>query len=149
MIALFTFVATLALAPRIDLAVLLGMAAAAGVHLIREASRLSVETEADGSTLTMRPSGVLFYASSQAFAREFNENLAQFPDVTRVVIDLEGVGRLDLPGTMQLKTVAWDAEQAGLEVDIVNVPEHAAGVMSRAQRFIEESGGGRPNPLVG
>ena len=146
-IAVATFVATLVLSPRIDLAVLFGMGLAAAVHISREASRLSVATEIDGDVLTMEPTGVLFYASAQAFARSFNEAIADHPDITRLVIDLEGVGRLDLGGTMELKTLVWDAEEAGLTVELTNIPRHAQGVITRAERFIEEEGGGRPNPM--
>lgn len=149
LIAVSTFVATLVLAPRIDLAVLFGMAAAAGVHLMREASRMSIDIHFDGSTLTMSPAGVLFYASAQTFIDRFIEELAAYPDINKLVIDLEGIGRLDLGGTMELKTLVWDARQAGIEVEMVNIPPHAQGVMSRADEFIAKAGGGRPNPLAG
>lgn len=59
-----TFLATLALAPRIERGVLLGVGLAVAVHLWREL-RLHVEADltADG-TLHLRPQGVLYYASA-------------------------------------------------------------------------------------
>ncbi len=145
-IAWSTFLATLLLSPRIDLAVLLGMALAAAVHMYREASRLSVETHIDGATMTMEPEGVLFYASADAFSEAFSDAVAENPVVRRLVLDLEGLGRIDLPGAMELKTFIWDAEAAGIEVEIVNTPAHAEGILERVTTVLEAEGG-RPRPM--
>ncbi len=149
LIAWATFLATLLLSPRIDLAVLLGMGLAATVHVYREASRLSVETRMDDDTMTMAPEGVLFYASADAFSDVFNEAVAEHPSVRSLVLDLEGLGRIDLPGAMELKTFIWDAEQAGIDVEIINVPAHAEGILERVSAVLEAEGDGRPRPMTG
>ena len=148
-IAWTTFFATILLSPRIDLAVLLGMAVAAAVHMYREASRMQVKTTLSGSSLLMEPEGVMFYASAGAFAEAFNEAMTDNPNVERVVIDLEGLGRIDLPGTMELKTFVWDTQQAGVDVELTNIPSHAEGVMRRADEFIAAAGDSRPDPFSG
>ncbi len=149
LIAWATFLATLLLSPRIDLAVLLGMGLAATVHVYREASRLSVETRMDDDTMTRAPAGVLFYASADAFSDVFNEAVAEHPSVRSLVLDLEGLGRIDLPGAMELKTFIWDAEQAGIDVEIINVPAHAEGILERVSAVLEAEGDGRPRPMTG
>lgn len=146
-IAWVTFIATLLLSPRIDLAVLVGMGLAAGVHIYREASRLHIKTHFEDETLTMEPEGVLFYASADAFSRAFDDEVDKHPTVERLVIDLEGLGRIDLPGALELKTFLWDAENAGIATEIVNVPVHASGILDRVARVLDAAGGRRPDPI--
>lgn len=119
------------LAPRIDLAVLLGVLAAAVVHLHRESSRIEVRTELVDDTLVLHPTGVLFYASAAEIESAFGRILASEPGVHRVVIDLEQLGRIDHTGMMTLQAFAGEVSDAGLGVSVVNVPPHATGVYDR------------------
>jgi len=52
---------------------------------------------------------------------------------------------------MELKTFVWDTEQAGIEVELTNIPTHAEGVMRRAEEFVQTAGiqgtGERPDPF--
>ncbi len=127
-----TAAATLALSPRIDLAIIVGVLLAAGVHIYREASRTKITTEYRAPELRISLGGVLFYASAgpleEALSREVSEN----PEVERVVLDLGRLGRIDHAGVMMLQSFATDARNAGLQVEVVNIPPHARGIFERA-----------------
>lgn len=126
-----TAVATILLAPRIDLAVLLGVLAAAVLHLHRESSRIQVRTELVDDTLVLQPAGVLFYGSAADIENAFGRLLASEPGVHRVVIDLEQLGRIDHTGVTTLQEFAAEVTDAGLGVQVVNIPPHAAGIFER------------------
>ena len=126
-----TFLATVALSPRIDLGVVIGLVLAAAVHFRRE-TLIRVTAETDGPVLHLRPSGVLFYGSAPRLSAAFSEQLAEFPDIESVVVDLEGLGRIDYTGALALKEFVEEAASAGLEVTITDVPQHAEGTLHRS-----------------
>jgi SulP family sulfate permease len=126
-----TFFATLALSPRIDIAVLVGVGLAAVVHLYRESSRFVVRTEVEGPALRIIPVGVLFYASAPALSEAMNEQLAAYPEATEIRLSLERLGRIDYSGMTALKEFAREARDAGLEVTVDRVPRHVAGIWER------------------
>ena len=128
LVAWITFAATLILAPRIDIAVVLGIGLGITVHLWRELRAPVGSAYADG-VLTVRPEGVIFFGSSPDVAEAMTDLLAQHPDADRVVFDLSAVGRIDLTGALALKTLVDDARLAGLEAEIGGVPDHAERVL--------------------
>ena len=119
-----TFVATLALSPHVDQAVLIGIALSAGVHLWRELTP-HVTAEREGDTLIVEPAGVLWFASAPAMEDLLFDRLADEPDVDKVVIRCTGLGRIDLTGAYTFAETLEHAESAGLEMVIEDVPEHA------------------------
>ncbi len=124
------FVATLMLSPRIDLGVMVGIALAILVHLWREL-RVPIDTVYEGNTLTVRLNGVLFFGSAQDVDDRLVQVLADHPDVDRVVIDLEGVGRLDYTAARTLEAM-WDHLTSGnCRVEIVNVNPAAERIVAR------------------
>ncbi|HEX9692497.1 MAG TPA: SulP family inorganic anion transporter [Gemmatimonadales bacterium] len=125
-----TFVLTLALAPRIDLAVLGGVGLAVVVHLWRELL-VRVEVRRDGDTLRLEPVGVLFFASAPPLDNAIVQQLAAHPDARRLVIDLKQLGRIDYTGALVLRRIAREAERAGLEVRLTGVPQQARRVLHR------------------
>ncbi|HUF75656.1 MAG TPA: SulP family inorganic anion transporter [Longimicrobiales bacterium] len=124
-----TFVATLALAPRIELAVLLGVGMSASVHLWRERTP-DVSARREGDTLHLEPRGVLWFGSAPVMEERLLARLAEEPDVRRVVIQCGGLGRIDLTGAYTLAEMLQQAERAGLEVRLEGVPEHALRVLA-------------------
>jgi SulP family sulfate permease len=124
-----TFIATLVLAPRIDLAVLLGVALAAAVHLWRERTP-DVAARRDGDRLVVEPRGVLWFASAPVMEERLLERLAREPDVKTVVIRCGGLGRIDLTGAYTLADMLAQAERAGLEMRLEDVPDHASRVLT-------------------
>ncbi|NND04167.1 MAG: SulP family inorganic anion transporter [Acidimicrobiia bacterium] len=130
-VAWATFIATLVLSPRIDLGVVIGLLVAAAVHFRRE-TLLRVSSDQEAGLLVLRPSGVLFYGSAPRLDEAFSRHLAAFPDLEEVVIDLEGLGRIDYTGALALKEFIDSAEAAGLEVSVRDIPEHAQGTLERS-----------------
>lgn len=126
-----TFIATLALAPRIDFGVVIGILLAAAVHLRRE-GLIRVEAIQEGPLLVLRPHGVLYYGSAPRLSETLVDQLAAQPETTRVVVDLERLGRVDYTGAMALKAFLDEAAEAGLETAVANVPQHAMGTLDRS-----------------
>lgn len=130
LVAWTTFALTLLLAPHVDRALLLGVILAAGVHLWRE---LPVEVAAwsDDDTLHLRPSGVLWFGSAPRLEQTFLDLLAQHVRARRLVIHLDGLGRVDLSGAMLLRTLVEDSREAGLEVELQGAHPQTARSLHR------------------
>ncbi|MBT8202175.1 MAG: STAS domain-containing protein [Acidimicrobiia bacterium] len=129
LVAWFTFGATLALSPRIDIAVVLGIGLGITVHLWREVRVPVGSAYADG-VLTIKPQGVVFFGSSPDVEAAMLNLLADYPYATRVVFDLAAVGRIDLTGALALKALVEDTRSAGLDAQIASIPPHARRVMT-------------------
>jgi SulP family sulfate permease len=138
-VAIATFLATLASAPRIERGVLVGVALAVAVHLWREL-RLHVRTEltADG-TLHVRPQGVLYYASAPALQDRVVDVVARHPAARRMVLHLNELGRIDLSGMLAVRSLLDDLH---LPATVADVPEHGRRLVSRVlpERCLESAG---------
>lgn len=124
-VATSTFVLTLALAPRVERAVLIGVALSIGVHLWRELHLdLEVETR-DDHTLILRPKGVLWFGSAQNLEQRFLDLLSRTPKAQRLELHLDALGRIDVTGALALRRVLAEARRSGLAVDVLGVqPAH-------------------------
>lgn len=139
MSAYATFVLTLVFAPRIDVAVLAGVAVAVVLHLWRE-TQLAVDVERDGDTMTLRLSGVLFFGSTHHLAAAA-EILPAPEGIRRLVIDGTGLGRVDLTGNMALNELIRDAEFAGLEVEVQGLERYMQRVLRRVRHGMASTEG--------
>lgn len=124
-IATGTFVATLAFAPNVERGVVLGVVLAIGFHLYEE-TRVDHEHELADDTIVIRPTGVVWFASTPALEDVFRTAVADHHGATAVTIDFINCGRLDYSGAATLADVIADLTSDGLEVTIVNIPPHAA-----------------------
>ena len=88
-----TALATLLLAPRVDLAVLFGMLVAAGEHLYRESSELRIPATHEQGRLTLQPHGVLYYGSAGALYEALEDELAKHGECEIVPARPEPAGR--------------------------------------------------------
>jgi SulP family sulfate permease len=131
-IALLTFGLTLGLAPRVDLAVLIGIALAVAQHLRRE-QQLVFEhwIDDDRHILHCKPLGVLWCGSAPLLEEQFIRLLAEHPDVRAVQWHLGGVGRIDLSAAMLLQQLITNTQQAGLDVELLEVPPMAKSWVAR------------------
>ncbi len=129
-VGVITGVATLALAPRVDLAVLIGVGAALAVHLWREMG-VAVPASVEGDVLHLRPTGVLYFGSTPAVERTLNALIADHPDVARVVVHLDRVGRLDVTGALMLRDILEESRIAGRDLEIRGARAHAAKLLTR------------------
>ena len=118
-----TFALTIVLSPRIDLAVLMGIVLAIGVHLWRE-QRLVLKTWQDGESLHFEPHGVLWFGSAYRLEEALSEMLSEH-NGERLVLHLGGLGRIDLSAALTIKQLINDAQTAGLKVEVANVPPSA------------------------
>lgn len=123
-IATGTFVATLAFSPNVERGVLLGVALAIGFHLYRE-MRVDHVYELDGDTIIIRPSGVVWFASTPALEDAFRDAVREHPEATSMVIDFGNCGRLDYSGASTLSELIADLTGDGLDITIVHIPSHA------------------------
>jgi SulP family sulfate permease len=128
-VAGFTFVATLALAPQIDRAILLGIGLSAVVHLAWEL-RPHVTSRREGDALIVEPSGVLWFGSAPRLEDELFSRLADEPDVKRVIVRCQGLGRIDLSGAYTLSETLNQAGRAGIDMRLEGVPVHAERLLS-------------------
>lgn len=128
LVALLTFVLTLALAPRIEWAVVAGVGLAVGVHLWRE-RRLEAPSWSEDGTIHLRPRGVLWFGSAARLESAFIRLLGAESGADRLVLHLDGLGRIDITGALALRALLDEARAAGLEVEIVDVRERWAGLV--------------------
>lgn len=129
-IAAATFVLTLALAPRLERAIALGIALSVAVHLWRELE-LEVHAFTMGGTLHLRPRGVLWFGTARSLEDAFVGLLAEHPRARRLTIALDGLGRIDVTGALALRTLVEDARRAGLAVRIEGGPPQARRLLAR------------------
>ena len=129
LIAVGTFAATLAMAPRIERGVLVGIGLSVVVHLWRE---LHIEVDAweEEGTLHLRPQGVLWFGAVQAFEDALLAALARHPRADALLIHLDGLGRLDITAAVTLRDLIDQTRRAGVGVGI-------ADVRSRDRRLVD------------
>ena len=125
-----TLLATLASAPHVEYGVIVGVSLSVVMHIAREMS-VEVEARLDGSTLTLKPIGVLWFGSAPALEDALVDALAGHDEVRRLLIDLSGAGRLDLNGADALARLVEDGRRADIDVLLLAVPKHAERVLRR------------------
>lgn len=130
-VAIATFVLTLVLAPRIDIAVVIGVAFGVGVHLYRELE-FDIRTAVEDQTLVVRPHGVLYFGSAPAIGDRITGLLAEHPDLHALRFDLAHLGRIDYSGALVLQSLIFDATQAGIEVSVERIPPQARRILRKA-----------------
>ena len=127
-VAGITFVLCLTLAPRIDLAILIGVLLSMSIHLARELA-IEVDGVYGGGVLHLTPHGVLWFGSASIFEERVLEVLAAYPQTKKIVIHFEGLGRVDLSGAFVLSRLVDDMRQAGIEVEVKDVPPQARRIV--------------------
>ncbi|HEX9683461.1 MAG TPA: SulP family inorganic anion transporter [Acidimicrobiales bacterium] len=129
-VAALTLVATLALAPHVERAVVVGVVAAVLAHLWRELP-LTVDSWVGGREIHLRPRGVLYFASAPEMERLIGDHLADHPDAVAVVLHLDGLGRIDVSGASALEGIVRDLHRADIEVTVIDVPPQSIKIVRR------------------
>jgi SulP family sulfate permease len=129
-IAVITFVLTIAVAPHVERAVMAGVVLAIGAHLWREL-RVSINAWSDGTTLHLAPRGVLYFASAPQLEERLGKMLSELPSAERLIVHLDGLGRIDVSGALGLRSVLEQAEEAGLEATVCDVPPQSRKIVRR------------------
>lgn len=128
-----TFFACFLLAPRIDIAILAGIGIAVAHHLRRE-QRLVIESWFYDNSVHIKPKGVLWFGSIANFETELQHLLNRHREAEKVILHLEGLGRIDLSAAVSLWDIVNTAKESGIEVRIENVPPMAKAWSKRLWR---------------
>jgi sulfate permease, SulP family len=131
-IAWTTVALTLLLEPRIDQAVLAGVAVAVVLHLLRE-SRLDIEYVSEGGRHRVMVHGVLWFASAVQLEDAMRALWQRYDDDRPWVIDLRGVGRIDLDAALALATLRDQAAQLGRTLTFEGLDPRTVDRLSRLQ----------------
>ena len=121
---------TLALAPHVEDALILSVALAIGLHLWRELTP-GHSVRQDGEALHLKLRGVLWFGSAPILQKALLKSLSEARTATRVLVDLGGLGRIDITGAMALKQLRENVERAGLTFELTEVPSHARRVLTQ------------------
>ncbi len=124
-----TLAVSLLAAPQVQWGVIAGVAAALAVHLWREL-RLDVEIWHTGATLHVRPQGVLYFGSAPRLETRVLAEIAALPEVSRVTLELQRLGRIDLTGALVLRAICRDLGRGGVQVSV-------NGVQPQWQQLVE------------
>ena len=133
-----TTLATIAFAPRVERGVLVGIGLAIAVHLYRE-MQVITPGERNHSTLTVRPKGVMWFATVPQVERSVREELAFERNLTAVVIDLSGVGRLDYSGAVALRRIMERVTAGGVAASVTGIPPSASAAVRAELEHYESS----------
>lgn len=125
-----TFALTLILAPRIDIAVLIGILLALGIHAWRE-MKVRCDSWIEDTTFHLAPRGVLWFGSAPQMQRSFMHELEEGHELDRIVLHLGGLGRIDLSGAMMLREFREEMAAGDIEVEVAGVPYHARRILRR------------------
>jgi sulfate permease, SulP family len=131
LVAGLTFFLTLALAPHVEQALVLGILLAVALHLWREIP-LNLRSWTEGDTLHLELRGVLWFGSAPGVEEGFLRILVGHQNARRLVLHLGGLGRIDLTGALVLRALLADAKAAGLETQLADVPPQAERLLRRA-----------------
>jgi len=123
-----TFALTLLLAPHVEEAVILAVALALGLHLWRELTP-GYTVRLQGDSLHVELQGVLWFGSAPILEKAVQEHLAQARGARRVVLHLEGLGRIDLTGALVLKQLGEDIERGGMVFEMKGCPPQAHAIL--------------------
>lgn len=129
-IAWGTFLATVLLAPRLDIAVLIGVGLSIVVFLWRSL-QMEIDVDVEDAALTFTPRGVLWFGTAQRLDTALIDALAEHPDASLLTIDLARLGRIDTTGALVLRSVIDQAHSAGLETTVRGVPPQSEQLTNR------------------
>jgi sulfate permease, SulP family len=125
-----TFVLTLALAPQIHIAVVIGVGLAIVVHLRRELM-LSVPHWLEDESLHLRPRGVLYFGSAHVLDNQLLDLLSEHRGARRLVVHMDGLGRVDVTGALRARTLLTEAASSGLEVVVTDLTPACRRILHR------------------
>jgi SulP family sulfate permease len=114
----------------VERAVIAGVALAIGAHLWREL-RVSINAWSEGTTLHIAPKGVLYFASAPLLEERLGKMLSDTPTARHLVVHLDGLGRIDVSGALGLREMLDQAEAAGLDAVVSDIPPQARKIVRR------------------
>ncbi len=123
LVAAATFVSTMIFAPRIDRGVLVGVSLSLLLHVTsRTGFRLRVSTERHRDSVTVVPSGTLWFTTAATFERRVRDAISD-GETTRIDVDLSAVRAIDFGASARLRRMFVELERAGIDVRATNVSD--------------------------
>jgi len=147
LLTLFTFVATLLLAPRIDYAILLGVLVSLVIYLnegmrprVKELVRLSAnewgEVRANQSPCYLismiRFGGSLYFANAAYFADTIFDLVSQRPKLQYIIVDCIRINKIDASGLQALENVVRQLDESGVEVWFVRMRQSVRDMIAQS-----------------
>lgn len=129
-IAATTFALTLALAPQIQVAIIVGVVLAIVAHLRRELA-ITAPHWAEGDTLHLRPLGVLYFGSAHLLEDRVTDLLSDHPDVTHLVIHMDRLGRVDVTGALALRDLVEHLDEVGVTTEVADLTPTSRKIVDR------------------
>jgi len=142
-----TFIATLALAPRLLEGILIGTALAIALHLHRMMRPRAVilgdhpdgmRRDADLHRLAIDPrlpslrfDGRLFFASAAHFEETVLDVLRRFPEAQALIVVGDGINALDATGEEMLRDLAANLRQQGIRLAFAGLKHQVRSVFAR------------------
>lgn len=124
-----TAVLTLAFAPQIQWALVVGIVASIVAHLRRELL-IAVPFALDGTTAHLHPTGVLFFASAHRLLDQMRTIVVDH-DVDHLVVHLDRLGRVDVTGALMVRNFVDEAHAMDITVELVDATAPSRKIMDR------------------
>lgn len=154
-VALVTFVLTLALAPHLDQAIVIGVILSLVLYLyqtmkprvailsrhddgsLRDAEVYSLETCPNISVI--RFDGSLYFANTSYFEDRVLERLAQKPELKYVIVDGQGINEIDATGEEMLASLVERLEKSGVVIVFARLKKQVMDLL-RKSGFLDRFG---------
>lgn len=119
-IAAVTFVLTLVTAPQIQVAIVVGVVLSVVAHLRRELA-ITAPHWVEQDALHLRPLGVLYFGSAHRLEDQVTDLLSEHPHVTRLVVHMDRLGRVDVTGALALRSLVEHLHDVGVSTAVVDL----------------------------
>ena len=154
-VALTTFVLTLAFAPNLDTGIVAGVLLSLGLYIYRTMSPriYSLSRHQDGSlretgsddglqcpkVAILRFEGSLFFANTTYFENKVLERVAAMPDLTCIIVDAVAINELDATGEAMLRTLSETLASRDIAVLFARVQGNVMDALHRTG-YVEQEG---------
>ena len=155
-VAVVTFVLTLAMAPHLDKGIIVGVALSIGLFLYRSMRpRVAVLSRYPDGTMRdiavhhlptspkisiMRFDGSLYFANAGYFETKVLEVVAANPELRYIIIDAEGINQLDATGEEVFHHLAERLKTNGIELLVARMKKQFMDTITQDQGLIDEIG---------
>lgn len=129
-IAVATFVGTIVFAPQIQYGLLIGVVLSVGGHLRRELV-VQLPNWTEGTSLHVRPLGVLYFGSAPVIEDRVAALLSDHPDVEHLVMHMDRVGRVDVTGALALESLCRRLQGVGIDTTVSELTPMGRRIVSR------------------
>jgi SulP family sulfate permease len=124
-----TAVLTLALAPQVQWALIVGIVLSIGAHLRREL-RIGVAFEHARGRAHLHPTGVLYFASAHRLIDQMRAIIVD-EEVNHLVVHLDRLGRVDVTGAIAVRDFVREAHRLDVTVELIDATDPSRKILQR------------------